>query len=99
MDVQQAVTQTQTNPFIGGHFDYDQLKLPVTPEQVEFEGIPDEDEILELYEYLDEQEKREFDKLLAAGSDVMPLLPHQIIPWWRDDWETFALEGGRGVGK
>jgi phage terminase large subunit-like protein len=99
MQIQDAVTQAQTNPFIGGHFDYDQLKLPVTPEQVEFEGIPDEEEILELYEYLDEQEKREFDKLLAAGSDVMPMLPHQIIPWWRDDWETFALEGGRGVGK
>jgi phage terminase large subunit-like protein len=99
MQVHEAVTQAQMNPFIGGFFDYDQLKLPVTPEQIEFEGVPDEQEILELYEFLDETEKREFDKLLLAGSNVMPLLPHQIIPWWRDDWEVFALEGGRGVGK
>jgi phage terminase large subunit-like protein len=29
----------------------------------------------------------------------MKLLDHQQIPDWEDDWEGFALVGGRGVGK
>lgn len=99
MQLHEAVYQQQINPFIGGYFDFNQLKYPVTPQQIEFEGLPDTDEILELYEYMEEDEKREFDRLLMADSEIKPMLPHQIIPWWRDDWEVFALEGGRGVGK
>jgi phage terminase large subunit-like protein len=99
LQVNQALTQANTNPFIGGYFDYKQLQFPVLPEYVEFEGIPDAEEIVELYNYLDEREQRQLDKMLALDSEMMPPLPHQVVPWWRDDWEVFALEGGRGVGK
>lgn len=99
MQVESAVNQTVINPFVAGRFDYDQLRLPVTPEEVTLDSDVDPEELAELYPYLTEAEQHELDALLAADDETLPLLPHQIVPWWRDDWEIFALEGGRGVGK
>jgi phage terminase large subunit-like protein len=94
----QVVQANTLNIFAAGQFDYEQLGF--TPERVEFEGLPDPEELLDLYQHLDPFEQREFDKLLAAqGGMEHPLMAHQIVPWWRDDWEVMALNGGRGVGK
>lgn len=101
MDVSAAanvINQQALNPFIAsGQFDLKQLNFPVAPENIEFEGLPDEAEILDLYQYLDEVGQRDLDMLLAHAPQ--PPLLHQIIPFWRDDWEVMALNGGRGVGK
>jgi phage terminase large subunit-like protein len=93
------------NPFLG-QFDYTQLgghfdKSVFTPDMEEFEGQESAlAEIAELYEYADERQKREIDQLLTMqGGPEGALLAHQIIPFWRDDWEVMALEGGRGTGK
>jgi phage terminase large subunit-like protein len=95
-----AMDAIQANPFAGGVFAEGQLRFPVSPDMVEFKGLPDPDEIIDLYNYLDPAEQRELDRLLGLNEAAyrVPLL-HQIIPWWRDDWEIMALNGGRGVGK
>jgi phage terminase large subunit-like protein len=94
-----ADPRTATNPFLG-QFDYNQLP-GFTPEMDTFQGRLEEfEEILELYEYADERQRREIDLLLRSqGGPENALLPHQIVPFQRDDWEVMALEGGRGTGK
>jgi phage terminase large subunit-like protein len=90
------------NPFVGGSFDYEKQLgwASTTKDDVTFKGIPDPEEIIELYRYMSEGDRRELDKLLAIETGSGPLLlPHQIVPWNRDDWETMYLNGGRGVGK
>lgn len=95
----QAQIPTTVNPFLG-KFDYAQLP-GFTPEMEAFKGQEEDlEEILELYEYADEKQRREIDMLLGLqGGPENALLPHQIVPFQRDDWEVMALEGGRGVGK
>lgn len=100
MQVVEAINQAQAiNPLIGGHFDFDQWKLPVPLEDITIEGQDELEELIDLYDFLDPGEQRIVDSILKAGADIKPPLPHQVVPWWRDDWEVFALEGGRGVGK
>lgn len=89
------------NPFasFAGTFDFSQLP-GFTPEMEAFKGQEDLEEILELYEYADERQRREIDMLLGLqGGPENALLPHQVVPFQRDDWEVMALEGGRGTGK
>lgn len=101
MYVQPASISGVVNPF-AGTFDYSQLP-GFTPEMEEFKGQVEGEEwaeILELYQYADEHQRREIDRLLGLqGGPENALLPHQIIPFQRDDWEVMALEGGRGTGK
>lgn len=92
------VAATAVNP-LGGVFDFDKLKLPFDPAGIEFKGLGTPEEIADLYEYLDENDQRAIDTLLASDGATQAMLPHQIVPWWLDWWEVFALEGGRGTGK
>lgn len=80
-------------------FDYTQLGWADAPKDlIDIPGLPVEEEMLDLYNYLSPEEQREFDKLVSVPGRPT-LMPHQIVPWWRDDWERMFLNGGRGVGK
>lgn len=86
-------------PYLGGKFDYSQLK-GYTP-NLEMEDTLaklSKDEISELIGEMTPLERAEFDRLLKHAPKRQ-LLPHQIVPFWRQDWECMLLVGGRGVGK
>lgn len=68
------------------------------PAYEDFHGMPDPQEVVELYPYLDDVQKRQLDRLLDLALEA-PLLRHQIVPWWDDSWDVMLLSGGRGVGK
>ena len=63
----------------------------------EFDGASAE-EIIELYHFMTEVEKDEFDLLLRAAPQ-RSLMAHQIVPWDLPFWEVMVLIGGRGTGK
>lgn len=78
---------------------YDDL-LVDTRQDFSGSGLHDftSDEVLAIYEMMNEIEKDEFDKLLR-NSPPRALMPHQIVPDDQQWWEVFLLVGGRGVGK
>jgi phage terminase large subunit-like protein len=90
----------QLNPFaVAGQFDESQYGF--TPEMALFEGqqeLPSADELAEILDMADEATMREMTHILSLVQ-AHPLLAHQVVPWWRPDWVTMVLVGGRGVGK
>lgn len=100
---QQLVTPAaglNVDHYVRGTFDYNTLKYPVLPEEIQFEGLIDPEELAELYAYMTPTEQMELDRLLMEQEGLSSaLLPHQVVPWWQDWWEVMALSGGRGVGK
>jgi phage terminase large subunit-like protein len=96
---QSLVTQVaaNVNPFVGGKFDFDQIGFE--PAHTDYQGKFSLEEIDQLVPYLLPHEVQELALLLEAAEQQRTPMPHQIVPWWRDDWEVMALNGGRGVGK
>lgn len=100
MQAQNQINIDVVNPFvIQGQFDESQYQF--TPEMGLFEGVdelPTIEELEEIIEWADEETRREMSLILSLVQS-QPLLPHQVIPWWRGDWATTLLVGGRGIGK
>jgi phage terminase large subunit-like protein len=97
MQAELSIPTDVLNPFAAGLFDFSQLP-DFTPEQEGFEGLPALEELAELIDYLDDVQLHELEQLLELAQ-ARPLMPHQIVPWWRTDWMVMLLVGGRGVGK
>ena len=93
----EAVQNNAPNPLLGGQFDFSQIGFQ--PEHVQFQGRLTLADVEALLPYLTPDETRELALLLEAAEKFRAKMPHQIVPWHRDDWEIMALNGGRGVGK